>query len=261
MSERHELEALFLANLAAIERIIAALCRRHGLAREDADEFASWSKAKLIEADYLVLRKFRGESALTTYLTVVLASLFRDYRVRRWGRWRPSAEAQRRGALAIRLEALVYRSRLSLHQAAQVLRTAGETTLADRELSSLLAELPSRTALRPLEVRSDLLSDTPARGRADDLVRDQEAAAEREAVEAALSTALARLPPEDRAMVRMHYWEGMSVADIARALDLPQKPLYRRLEKALAALRAHLHSAGVTRAWCLVGENESASIQ
>jgi DNA-directed RNA polymerase specialized sigma24 family protein len=45
----------------------------------------------------------------------------------------------------------------------------------------------------------------------------------------------------------MRYWEGTSVADIARALGLPQKPLYRRLERALAALRAALEAAGVSR--------------
>jgi DNA-directed RNA polymerase specialized sigma24 family protein len=35
------------------------------------------------------------------------------------------------------------------------------------------------------------------------------------------------------------------VADIARRLDVPQKPLYRRLERALRTLRTALERAGV----------------
>ena len=53
--------------------------------------------------------------------------------------------------------------------------------------------------------------------------------------------------PEDRVIVRMRFWEGESVADIARALGLPQKPLYRRLERTLAALRRSLEAAGVSQ--------------
>src|SRR5215208_2558389 len=174
MPERHDFEALFLANLPAIERIIGALCRRHGLAREDADDFASWAKMKVIEDDYAVLRRFRGDSALTTYLTVVLALHFRDYRVHKWGRWRPSAAALRRGRLAIRLEMLVYRGGLQLQQAGETLRTAGETTLSDRELAALLGELPIRAPLRPVDVGADLLRDAAARGGADELVRMNE---------------------------------------------------------------------------------------
>src|SRR6266498_2338556 len=85
--ERQRLEALFLSQLGWIERVVAAICRRHGLARDDAEDFASWTTLKLIENDYAVLRKFRGESAVTTYLAVVIAMLFRDYRTHRWGRW------------------------------------------------------------------------------------------------------------------------------------------------------------------------------
>jgi DNA-directed RNA polymerase specialized sigma24 family protein len=47
--------------------------------------------------------------------------------------------------------------------------------------------------------------------------------------------------------VRLHYMEAMSVADIARGLALPQKPLYKRLDRVLQRLRRELERAGVTR--------------
>src|SRR5690242_4202099 len=147
--ERQKLEALFLSQLGWIERVLAVTCRRHALARDEAEDFASWVTLRLIEDDYAVFRKFRGESSLTTYLAVVIAMLFRDYRTQRWGRWRPSAAAQRRGPLAIRLETLVYRDRLRLEQAAELLRTAGQTRLSDRDLAAVLSELPARRPMRP----------------------------------------------------------------------------------------------------------------
>lgn len=203
---------------------------------------------KLMENDYAVLRKFRGESSLPTYLTVVIAMLFREYRVQRWGRWRPSAEAKRRGEVAVRLETLVYRDGLRLEQAIRSLRSSGQTSLSDRAITAMFAELPPRLPLRPVEAGADVLIETPAPAGADDRVLGAEAERQRRSVDHALSQALERLPPEDRLIVRMRFWENMSVANIARGLSLPQKPLYRRIEHALAEVRTSLESSGISRA-------------
>jgi RNA polymerase sigma factor for flagellar operon FliA len=243
---RAELEALFLEHLATVDRIVAALARRHALTPDAADEFASWAKLQIIEDDYAVLGKFRGESSLTTYLTVVFAMLYRDYRVRELGRWRPSAAARRGGAIAIRLETLTRRDGLSLTQAAHVLRTAGETTLSDRELSRVVERLPSRAPLRPV-VTADLPTEAVGTSNADDKVRGDEQAADAAAAERALAKALDTLTPEDRLIVRMHYVEGLSVAEIARGLSLPQKPLYRRIDRSLGFLRQSMERLGVSR--------------
>lgn len=243
MPDRQRLEALFLSQLGWIQRVVAVICRRHGLGREEAEDFASWATLRLIEDDYAVLRKFRGESALTTYLAVVIAMLFRDYRVQRWGRWRPSAAARRHGTLAVRLETLVYRDRLRLEQAGDVLRTAGDTELSDRELAALLKELPARRPMRPMQVGTEPLAEAAAAERADDLVAAGDAEAER----AVIDGALARLPVEEQMMLRMRFWEGLSVAEIARGLGVPQKPLYRRIERALGNVRRLLEASGVSR--------------
>ena len=245
--EPDRLEALFLANLGAIERIIGTLAWRHGLTGDRAEDFASWAKLRLIENGYAVLRKFRGESAITTYLTVVIAMLVREYRVQHWGRWRPSAAARRRGELAVRLETLVYRDGLTLDEAAHLLRSPTGAPLTRRELAAMLRELPARGRPRPVEVGAEPLTGAPAPSQADDLVAGAEAVEQRDAADRALRTALGRLSPEEQVILRLHYWEGLSVADVARALGLEQKPLYRRIERALATLRRHLEKCGVTR--------------
>lgn len=247
MPTRQDLEALFLRHLTWIDRIVASLCRRNSLAGADAEDFASWTRMKLVEDDYAVLGKFRGESALTTYLTVVISMLYREYRVSRWGRWRPSAAARRHGPLAVRLETLVHRDGYRLEQAAELLQTSGEAQASQGELARLLAQFPHRDALRPVEVGADLLEETPAPAAADDLAVRRETAAQRERLDRALAHAMEQLPAEDRVILRMRYWEGLSVADVARGLDLPQKPLYRRIDRALAQLRAELTAAGISR--------------
>ena len=47
--EPDRLEALFLANLGAIERIIGTLAWRHGLTGDRAEDFASWARLRLME--------------------------------------------------------------------------------------------------------------------------------------------------------------------------------------------------------------------
>ncbi len=53
----------------------------------------------------------------------VVQRLFLDHRNRQWGKWRPSAEAKRRGPLAILLERLVVRDGWTFEQAVETLRT------------------------------------------------------------------------------------------------------------------------------------------
>ena len=97
-------ESQFLTSLALIERLIEYTCRRAHCPAQEAEEFAGWAKLRFVSGDYGILRKFEGKSALSTYLSVVLQRLFLDFRVERWGKWRPSAEAKRMGPLAVRVE-------------------------------------------------------------------------------------------------------------------------------------------------------------
>ena len=245
-ASREHLEWLFLSQLPTVDKVVGLLARRHALSPDDAEEFLAWARMRLIENDYGILARFRGEASLPTYLTVVLTTLFREYRAQEWGRWRPSAAAKRRGSIAVRIEQLVARDGASVSHAVEALRASGATSLSEAALRRIAAELPMRTPLRPVRT-SAAGFDAPGSQRADDLL--EQADAERAAVVAreVLDKALVALPLEERRMVRLHYVESMTVADIARELALPQKPLYRRLQRALAALRAFLERAGISR--------------
>src|SRR5687767_3842390 len=88
-------EELFRANLPLVDRAIARVARRAGLTGAEAEDFASEAKIALMENDYAVLRRFEGRSSLATFITVVVTNVLHDLRTEAYGRWRPSAEAQR----------------------------------------------------------------------------------------------------------------------------------------------------------------------
>jgi len=235
----------FMEQLAVIERIIASIARRHCMAPDERDDFASWVRLRLIENDYAILRKFQGISSMSTYLTVVITNLHRDYRIREWGRWRPSVAAKRLGELAVALEMLLYRDGHTLTQAIQVLRSRRGAAIDERELTRIAAQLPVRTRTRPAD--SAELDSAPAPQRADTELLLAEFEDEWDDARTALTRALAGMPPEDQLIVRLRYWEGTTVANIARTLGLDQKRLYRRIEQLLATLRVQLESQGIGR--------------
>lgn len=241
-----DLAALLEEQLPFIDRMAVKLSRKHDAAADDTDDFASWAKLRLVESDYAILRKFRGESAVTTYLTVVMTMLYRDWRVARLGRWRPSAAARRLGDLAVQLERMVHRDGMSFAQAVRTLRSRGATDLSDAELARLWASLPPRTRARPRDAGDAPLERTPAPERADGELLRSEADARRAAMVDALARGMAALDPEDQTILRMRFWDGRTVADISRTLRLEQKPLYRRLTRLLATLRAALERDGVS---------------
>ncbi len=248
LSDRAELEAALAEHVSWINQCAAHVARRHGLRQDDAEEFGSWVRARMVGRDYEVLRKFRGDSSLRTYLAVVVASFFRDFRAERWGRWRPSAAAQRIGPPAPSLESLVCRYGYTLAAAGELLRTRGETSMSDAELARLLARLPDRLPLRPVQVGSEVLEQASAPAQADAQVTAAESERERGRVFSLLTRSLDGLATEDRAMVRMYFWEGMTIAAIALALGCEAKPLYRRMDRVKARLRTQLESAGLRAA-------------
>jgi RNA polymerase sigma factor for flagellar operon FliA len=234
---------VFVSELGRIERIIAALCHRNGLVGDDAEDFAGWARLRLIEDDYAIIRKFRRQSSIGTFLTAVLSNLYRDFRVRRWGRWRPSSQAHRLGRLGVLLETLIRRDGHTLHEAIQVVRSAGISEPDDLGIARLVARLPNRTGrARSADVSPDTL---PSDIRADDRLDAGEAGEARRTARTAVERALSHLPDEDQLILRLRYWENMRIADIARTLNLDQKPLYRRIESDLARLRTELESQGV----------------
>jgi RNA polymerase sigma factor for flagellar operon FliA len=245
-------ESLLVDNLPLIEGVIRLLCRRNGLSLGEADDFASAARLKLVENDYEVLRKYEGRATLRTYLTVVLQRVLLDLRTARWGKWRPSSEARRRGPVGMLLEQLVTRDGLTLDEAIEVLTTNHRVSESPDALREMAATFPARTSRR--EESDDLLVHMPDDAPAPDagaLHADLRPTATR--AHAAIEKAIRSLDAQDRLIIKLRFHDGVGVADIARALHLDQKPLYRRLDQLLGRLRRALEEDGV-------GEREAGAL-
>ena len=132
------------------------------------------------------------------------------------------------------------------------LRVVGRRVDGYHDLESVVAfcDCADRLTLKPgaklkLTITGPRASDCGEA--ADNLVQRSETIQRERFIEQALAAALEVLSKEDALLVKMHFIEGLSVADVARSLALPQKPLYRRLDRALALLRRELERRGVTR--------------
>lgn len=254
-------QEVFLEQKATIEKAAAFFCRRFGFSREEVEDFTQHVLLKIWADDCAVLRKYQGRAKLTSYLATVVYKALLDYVNSRWGKWRPSAQAHRLGQLAVDLETLLVRDRMSFGEACQTLRSRGATA-SDAELTALAARLPPPRSPRPMDGPHESeggaalgpggahrlgaggwRTEPTATESADELLRSKERRRRKQTAMQALKAALAALPKEDRLIARM--LGEASTADIARSWNLDQKALYRRKDKILRSLRQALESAGV----------------
>ncbi|HUQ88612.1 MAG TPA: hypothetical protein VM096_13710 [Vicinamibacterales bacterium] len=240
-------EAKFLEALPVIDEVTAQVCRRNRLSASEADEFRSDVHLHFLERNYEVLRKFEGRCALATYVNVVIQRVFFDFRNRSWGRWRPSTEARRLGPTAILLERLVTRDGWTLEQAIETVRVNHQLEIDDR-IREFCNTFASRTPGRRL-VSEDDAAEIPSTGPSAD---DNLVSAERDflmrRVMAALDRARQSLPPMERLILKMKYEGGVPAADIARALHLEQRPLYRTIERLEKTVGEAMAKEGITPA-------------
>ena len=243
-SDRYE--AMFVSNLDVVESVIRYVCQRHKLSGLEADEFGSQVKLRLMDHDYEVFRKFQQRSSLRTYLTIVIQRSYLDYRNHVWGKWRPSAEARRLGPVAVRLETLMARDGFGFDQACEHLRTNEEVVATDSDLNEIVVRLPprARRAMMGDEGLEAIADKTTAVD--DRLISNERRAGARRMLDA-LTSAVQSLGDQDRVILRLRFQDGLALADIARALHLDHKSLYRRFDALLKRLRMALEAAGVDR--------------
>jgi RNA polymerase sigma factor for flagellar operon FliA len=237
---RAELEALFLASLPLVDAVVARVVRERRMSRAERQDFRSEVHLALIQNDYRVLDRFQGASSLQTYLAVVVKRLYIDHRRRQWGKWRPSAAARQLGPAALALESLLHRDRRPPSEAIQIV--SGAAAMSHDELAALVARLPLRFSRRPADERG--LRNVPAGDAAcPDTSLENEALCAR--VQDELSRIVEGLSEEDRAVLCLHFSDGLSIAAIARARALDQKGLYRRVQRVLKRAERALRRRGV----------------
>lgn len=237
-------EAFFIEHLGTIDRVLSSVCRRHSMQHADSEDFCSGVKLKLIENEYAIVRKFEGRS-FAAYIAVVIHRMLLDYRIHFWGKWHASSEARKQGEVGIALEVMLVRDGRSVDEALPALRRI-RPDLSLSEAQALAAVLPSRMPRTRFVHLGDVVDDLAISA---DSIEDVPAARERarmwyrirEVVQAYFNG----LEEEDRRTLRLRFGGGLSVADIARALGVDQKPLYRQLDRHIAALRKRLQLAGI----------------
>lgn len=228
--------------LATLAQVLRQIARRHRLTHEDTEDFLQSAHLKLIERDYEVFRRFKGRSSLRTYLLVVCTRLLLDWRVERYGKWRPSTAAVRLGEVAVFAERLIYRDGFSIDGAFETVRLRFPALDAG-ELQRIFDRLPQRECRRM--VSDQMLDEVAAYPSPDPLEALQRDVAARR-LRDALQKAVRALPPDDQRLLRHRYTEGRTIAWLAENLGVEPKALYRRFETVLRRLRRTLAEAGVT---------------
>jgi hypothetical protein len=240
-------EAKFLEALPVIDDVAGQVCRRHRLNAAEADDFKSEVRLHFIERNYEVLRKFEGRCALSTYVNVVVQRVFLDFRNRMWGRWRPSTEARRLGPTAILIERLVARDGWTLEQALEMLRTNNQLEIDETHrafCNTLSARSPGRRMVSEDDA-AEVVSPGPSAD-ANVVMAVRDFAIKR--VQAALERARQGLTATDRLILKMRFDDRAAVSDIARALHLEQRPLYRTIERLLKTVGEAMRADGISHA-------------
>jgi RNA polymerase sigma factor (sigma-70 family) len=233
--------ALLESHFDLICQKLHRLSRQSGLPEHEAEELRSWALFKLVEDDYRILASWQERSSFSTYLNVVLVNLTRDYRIHVWGKWRPSAAARRSGPEGVLLERLLARDGLPLEEAIERMRTEHRASLSRAELEDLAARLPRRSRHR--QVGEEELLQLPVDGQVESRVEDGEHARTAAQLRELLLPALRSLPEEERLLLKLHYWEGFSMAAISPCLGRSQRELYALRDRCLKKIRGHLEKA------------------
>lgn len=234
-------------HLPTIRGIAASVARRGRLNPQESEDFVQDVCVRLYEDDCEIIRKFKGESRITTYLTTVIGRLLSQRRVEEWGKWRPSAEAKRLGEKAITLEKYLYRDNWSFDEAVKILTTPTGSQYTREELEAIYERLPHRNP-RPMEIATDVVPDAVASDSdAAERVERSEREQIRRRVELALDEVLVTLGPQDQLLLQLRFWLERKVPEIARILHMDEKKIYKRIEQLKVVLRHAMERAGVSK--------------
>lgn len=244
-------ERLLLQHLDEVDQLVRTWGRRRHLSSAEQEDFAGFVRLRLIDDDYAVLRKFQNRSSLWTYLSSVIGRLSIDFCTEQWGRWRPSASAERLGDDAIALERLVTRDGHTPDEAIAILRDRGGPSEAD--LRATWAQLPEK--MRAVTVSEEAAALVSANETSGASVEDAAHQRDVERLDRTLGAAFEQLAAQDRLLIALRYDRGLSIAEIARLLQSTVPTLHRRLDKSLKRLRESLQGFTPAEVRQLIGHS------
>ena len=234
-------QRLLLDHLDLIDQIVRKTGRHRHLSAAEREDFAGFVHVRLIEDNYAILRKFQGRSSWFTYLTAVIERMGFDFCAEMWGRWRPSAMAERLGPEAVLLERLVTRDSHTIEEAIALVRHH-DVELTDAELRSIWDRLPAR--VRTIEVGEDAAAGLSGNDTSETLVEEAEREQAIGRLNRGLRAAFAEIAAQDRVTIALHFDHKLSIAKIAELTGSSVPTLHRRLKKSFTQLEAALVREG-----------------
>ncbi len=236
-------QRLLVDHLNLVEQLVRTTGHRRHMSAAEQDDFGGFVRLRLIDDNYAVLRKFQNRSSLRTYLAAVVERLSLDYCVERWGRWRPSAVAERLGSVAVLLERLVTRDGNTLEEAIEIARTNHGAPASEGELRAIWSQLPVR--IKTTEVSEDAAAAVSANDRSEATIEDAERQKDIERLERTLRSAFDAVSDQDRALIALRFDQDLPMVEIARLMGSSVPTMHRRLERAVRQLRLALSQSGV----------------
>ena len=235
-------QRLLLDHLDLINQIVRTVGRRRHLSATEQEDFASVVHLRLVDENYAILRKFQNRSTLWTYLAAVIERMSLDFCAEKWGRWRPSAMAERLGPIAVVLERLVNRDTHTVEEALEILRTNHDVGLTSAELRAIWDQLPLRIRNTEVgeEAAQELSGDTSSEAGIDDAERRKSI----DRLQQSLQAAFAQIAAQDRVLIALRFDQELSMVEIAKLMGSSVPTLHRRLDKSVKQLRLALAHAG-----------------
>jgi RNA polymerase sigma factor for flagellar operon FliA len=227
-----------------INEAISIICRKHAMQDDEEKDFAQQVHLQLIENDYRILRSYKGNSSLKTYLHTVISRIFIDQvRVK----WHPSAEAKRMGEPVVALEKLIYRDQYTLHEACQILAAIPSTAIDENAAHDMLGRLHFKTPrLNILDDSEELLRriPDPAPDPETRLAQKQLHRKKRKVI-ALIGNIILLLSGEEKLLIKLLFIDGHRISEIARLLRKDDRQLYKRTQSILRKLREAMADAEI----------------
>jgi RNA polymerase sigma factor (sigma-70 family) len=223
------------SEMALLDSVISAVTRPRRMAPQDAEDFRQTVYLRLMERGD-VFGRFRGESSLKTYLFVVVRRLRFDWQNHTYGKWRPSLAARREGSIAILLDRLLNRDGYTVDEAIEHVRAA-RRAVDEAEIRRLALLLPGRRRTR---ITAAEFAEQAQMIGFEDPVEARENAHDAGARRTALLKALGHLDARDRDLIRLRFYERLTVQAVAARTRTDPKRLYRRFDRIMGSLRREL---------------------
>lgn len=236
-------ERFYESNIRHIDEVVKIVCWRHNITSEDVQDFSQHVHLMLIENNYRRIRAYRGDvndhALFKGYLRTVIARISLDRLRNKLGKWHPSPEAIKLGKIAEHLEKLVNRNKYSIEEAYHKLPNSLRILISLDDAHTLYDKLPIRQS-RPQEVDDP---EEPVNRESDPKPNPEELVKKKQIIEL-ICLMLQSLTPDDRLLLKMHFYDDLKISVIARQLSKDNQQLYRRMNVILQKFREKLLQSG-----------------